>query len=166
MNFNNKIVNWDQAKTLCAQWRDNDETIVFTNGCFDLLHKGHVHYLAEAADLGDRLIIGLNSDDSTMRLKGPNRPINRQDSRAYVMAALGFVDAVVVFDEDTPAELIRLLTPGILVKGGDYEPDNIVGADHVKANGGKVIVLSFLPGFSTSAIENKIRQNPSGGSIH
>ncbi len=157
MKINSKIVNWDQARQLCEEWRGKEESIVFTNGCFDLLHKGHVQYLEQAADLGDHLIIGLNSDDSTMRLKGPNRPINRQDSRAFVMAAIGFVDAVVVFDEDTPAELIHLLTPDILVKGGDYNADEIVGADHVRSRGGKVVVLSFLEGYSTTSIEKKIR---------
>ena len=157
MKVSNKIVNWEQARQLCEEWRQKEELIVFTNGCFDLLHKGHIQYLEQAAQLGDHLIIGLNSDDSTMRLKGPNRPINAQDSRAFVMAAMGFVDAIVVFDEDTPAELIRLLTPDILVKGGDYNPDEIVGAGHVRGNGGKVVVLQYLEGFSTSAIEKKIR---------
>ena len=160
MKINNKIVNWDQARQRCEEWHNKDESIVFTNGCFDLLHKGHVQYLEQAAELGDHLVIGLNSDDSTMRLKGPNRPINRQDSRAFVMAAMGFVDAVVVFDEDTPAELIHLLSPDVLVKGGDYNPDEIVGADHVRAKGGRVIVLSFLEGFSTTSIEKKIRNTP------
>ncbi|RLD19193.1 MAG: D-glycero-beta-D-manno-heptose 1-phosphate adenylyltransferase, partial [Bacteroidetes bacterium] len=157
MKINQKIVNWEQASQLCGAWREKDERIVFTNGCFDILHKGHVQYLEQAAELGDRLIIGLNSDDSTMRLKGPDRPINSQDSRAHVMASIGYVDAVVVFDEDTPAELIHLLNPDILVKGGDYNPDDIVGADHVRALGGEVVVLSFLEGFSTSSIEKKIR---------
>ena len=157
MRVSSKIVNWDKARQLCEEWHDNDERVVFTNGCFDLVHKGHIQYLEEAAELGDHLIIGLNSDDSTMRLKGPDRPINSQDSRAFVIAALGFVDVVVVFDEDTPAELIRLLTPDILVKGGDYNPEQIVGGDHVVANGGKVVVLQYLEGFSTSAIEKKIR---------
>jgi len=159
VKIKNKIVNWNRARQLCEEWRANKEDIVFTNGCFDILHKGHIQYLEQAAELGDRLVIGLNSDDSTKRLKGPNRPINRQDSRAFVMAAIGFVDAVVVFDEDTPAELIRLLTPDILVKGGDYNPDEIVGADHVRANGGKVVVLPFHEGFSTTSIENRIRQS-------
>jgi len=159
VKINSKIVNWDQAQKLCEEWRSNDEAIVFTNGIFDLLHKGHVQYLEQAAQLGDHLILGLNSDDSTTRLKGPKRPINTQDSRAFVIAAMGCVDAVVIFDEDTPAELIRLLSPDFLVKGGDYDPDKIVGAGHVRASGGKVVVLQFLEGYSTTSIEEKIKNS-------
>ena len=161
MKISSKIVSWDRARQLCRGWQAADEKIVFTNGCFDILHKGHIQYLEQASELGSHLIIGLNSDDSTNRLKGPNRPINRQDSRAFVIAAMGFVDAVVVFDEDTPAQLIHQLTPNILVKGGDYSIEDVVGGDYVQSNGGEVIILPFLDGFSTTSIEKKIRDNPS-----
>ena len=144
---------------MCREWKAAGQTVVFTNGCFDLLHKGHVHYLLEAARLGDRLVIGLNSDDSTTRLKGPGRPINDQDARAYVLGALRCVDAVVLFEEDTPLDLIRTLTPDILVKGGDYSEEDVVGGDHVRETGGKVIILPFLEGYSTTSIEQKIRKD-------
>jgi rfaE bifunctional protein nucleotidyltransferase chain/domain len=132
--------------------------VVFTNGCFDILHQGHIQYLAAAADLGDVLIIGLNSDASVSRLKGSGRPINDQQSRSLVLASLRYVDGVVIFDEDTPAELIRKIKPEVLVKGGDYEADSIVGADTVKAYGGEVIILPFIEGFSTTGISEKILQ--------
>ncbi|OYT16553.1 MAG: D-glycero-beta-D-manno-heptose 1-phosphate adenylyltransferase [Bacteroidetes bacterium 4572_77] len=131
--------------------------IVFTNGCFDLLHKGHIDYLAKASDFGDFMIIGLNTDDSVSRLKGPHRPIQDQSSRAYIMAALEFVDLVVYFDEDTPYDLIKQVQPHVLVKGADYKPEDIVGYDVVMAKGGEVKTMEFLPGYSTSAIENKIK---------
>jgi D-glycero-beta-D-manno-heptose 1-phosphate adenylyltransferase len=159
MDIINKIVSWDHARKLCDEWRANEEIVVFTNGVFDLLHKGHIQYLEEASQLGDRLIIGLNSDESTMRLKGPGRPINRLDSRAFVLAAIGFVHAVVVFEEDTPYDLIGFISPDVLVKGGDYNPDEIVGADHVRTRGGKVAVLKYLEGYSTTSIEKKIRDS-------
>ncbi len=117
--------------------------------------------MEQAAELGDRLVIGLNSDDSTRRLKGESRPINNQSSRAYVLAALAFCDAVVVFDEDTPLDLITHLTPDVLVKGGDYEPQNVVGGKHVEENGGKVVILPFVDGFSTTSIEQKIKDSGS-----
>jgi rfaE bifunctional protein nucleotidyltransferase chain/domain len=157
MPISDKIMNWAQARKYCDELRSQGKKIVFTNGCFDILHKGHVQYLEQAGALGDALIVGLNSDDSTRVLKGPGRPINRQDSRAFVLASMGFVDAVVVFDEETPYELIRSLTPDILVKGGDYKESEVVGGDHVKKNGGMVVILGYLDGFSTTAIESKIR---------
>lgn len=140
-------------------WRKENERIVFTNGCFDILHPGHIDYLLKARLLGDKLIIGLNSDESVSRLKGPNRPINSQSFRATMLGALAFVDAIVIFNEDTPFQLISYLLPDILVKGGDYSKETIVGADIVENNGGKIVVLPFLEGFSTSNIISKIKQN-------
>jgi D-beta-D-heptose 7-phosphate kinase/D-beta-D-heptose 1-phosphate adenosyltransferase len=131
--------------------------IVFTNGCFDVLHFGHVHYLLQAKELGDILVIGLNSDDSVRRLKGPTRPINGEKERAFVLAALACVDYVVVFDEDTPKELIETVRPDVLVKGGDYTLDNIVGADFVTQNGGTVTTIPFVEGFSSTRIIEKLK---------
>lgn len=141
-----------------AQWAANGEKVVFTNGCFDILHYGHLHYLAQARDLGDRLVIGLNSDASVKRLKGEHRPIQAIQTRLMMLASLAFVDAVVCFDEDTPLTLINTIQPDILVKGGDYKPTEIVGATEVMMAGGTVKVLSFIPGYSTSAIEQKIKE--------
>ncbi len=139
-------------------WRMKGDRIVFTNGCFDILHRGHVEYLQEAAALGERLIIGLNSDASVRRLdKATDRPFNDQDSRAKVIAGLRFVDAVVIFDQDTPLELIQALGPDVLVKGGDWKPEQIVGADVVKARGGEVRSLKMVDGFSTTKLVDKIR---------
>lgn len=154
-----KIQTAAQLLATLALWRGAGDTIVFTNGCFDLLHYGHLHYLAQARDLGDRLVIGLNSGDSVRRLKGPRRPINDELTRQHQMAALEFVDAVVVFDTDTPLGLIQLLEPDILVKGGDWQPEQIVGSDLVLARGGKVLSLPFVEGYSTTNIEQKILGN-------
>lgn len=126
--------------------------VVFTNGCFDILHAGHVTYLSEAKKLGDVLIVGLNSDDSVRRLKGASRPVNEQQDRAYVLDALASVDYVCIFEEDTPLELIEKVIPDVLVKGGDYRVEDIVGADIVGKNGGEVIVLPFVKGKSTTSI--------------
>lgn len=132
--------------------------IVFTNGCFDILHKGHVDYLAKAADKGDVLIVGVNTDASVKRLgKSPSRPIQDEGARAYLIAALESVSAVVLFNEDTPLELIQAIVPNVLVKGSDYEPEKIVGYDIVKANGGSVETIDFIAGYSTTSIENKIK---------
>lgn len=136
--------------------RSGLDTVVFTNGCFDILHPGHVDYLARARALGSRLVVGLNSDASVTRLKGPGRPVNDQASRALVLAALECVDHVVVFDEDTPLELIRKVRPDVLVKGGDWSVDKIVGRDLVEARGGRVLSLPLLPGHSTTAIIERI----------
>lgn len=138
-------------------WRFTDQKIVFTNGCFDLLHLGHIDYLAKAADLGNKLVIGLNSDHSTSALKGPTRPITDQLSRSTILAALSFVDAVVLFDEPTPIDLIKAVMPDVLVKGADYSVSQIVGADVVLGKGGEVQTIEFLPGYSTSAIESRIK---------
>lgn len=147
-----------QLQQQVQAWRKAGERVVFTNGCFDILHYGHVDYLARAAGLGERLVVGLNSDASVSRLKGAHRPIQDEQSRLHVMAALGFVDAVTLFEEDTPLELIRLLMPDVLVKGGDWRPEQIVGADLVLAAGGEVHSLPFIEGYSTTAIENKIKR--------
>lgn len=156
-----KIYKWEDLQRAIAIWKFKDRKIVFTNGCFDILHQGHVTYLAQAAELGDNLIVGLNSDESVKKLnKGANRPIQDQDSRALIMASLHLVSAVILFDEETPAELIKKVQPDVLVKGGDWKPEQIVGHDTVKARGGEVISIDFLPGFSTTAIEQKIK---SGG---
>ena len=137
--------------------KKQNKTIVFTNGCFDILHAGHVHYLQETASLADFFIVGVNSDDSVKRLeKSPARPLQNESSRSAVMSALGCVDAVVVFDEDTPKQIIEIITPDVLVKGGDYEIKDIVGADWVTQHGGRVTTIEFLPGYSTTAIEKKI----------
>ena len=126
--------------------------VVFTNGCFDVLHCGHVTYLAQARDLGDCLVVGLNSDASVKRLKGENRPINNENDRAYVLAALSSIDYIILFEEDTPKNLIEQVKPDILVKGGDYQIDNIVGADFVLKNGGQVLTIPFVDGYSSTKI--------------
>ena len=131
--------------------------IVFTNGCFDILHRGHVTYLNQARDLGDLLIVGINSDESVKRLKGQERPVNMLEDRAYVLSALKSVDYVIPFEEDTPLNLINLIMPDILVKGGDYTIDRIIGAQEVLAHGGKVEIIPFVPGKSTSAIIDTIK---------
>ncbi|MCR9172390.1 MAG: adenylyltransferase/cytidyltransferase family protein [bacterium] len=150
-----------------AGWRLNGDRVVFTNGCFDILHKGHVTYLAKAASLGDRLVVALNTDDSVRRLgKDENRPINPEDARATVIASLGFVDAVVFFNEDTPLETIVALEPDVLVKGADYDPNEtdanskkyIVGSKEVKAYGGTVAAIDLVEGFSTTSILEKSKK--------
>lgn len=140
-------------------WHEKGEKVVFTNGCFDLLHRGHVDYLAKAADAGEKLIIGVNTDASVNKLKGPQRPIQDEQSRLQILASLQCVDAVILFDEQTPYDLIQALQPDVLVKGSDYQPENIVGYDIVKAKGGEVKTIDFIDGFSTSAIEKKIKNS-------
>lgn len=145
----------DFASTLDL-WKKQEEKIVFTNGCFDIMHLGHVDYLTKAADLGSKLIIGLNSDASTTQLKGPTRPINNQIARASILAAFFFVDAIILFDDETPLALINTVLPHVLVKGADYVIENIVGAVEVLKNKGEVKTISFLEGYSTSSIEQRI----------
>lgn len=152
-----KIYSRDHILRQLMLWRFKDKKIVFTNGCFDILHLGHIEYLAKARDLGDILIVGLNTDDSVRRLKGTHRPVNNEDARALILAALSVVDAVVLFDEDTPAELIGQINPDILVKGKDYEGKEIVGADIVKASGGEVITIELTHGYSTTHIIEKMK---------
>ncbi len=141
-----------------SYWRFKNYKIVFTNGCFDILHLGHVDYLSKARAKGDILFIGLNTDDSVSRLKGPSRPVNNQKARALILASLSCVDAIMFFDEDTPYELIRKVRPDILVKGSDYKPEEIVGADIVKASGGRIETIDFLEGYSTSGLIEKLKQ--------
>lgn len=152
-----KITHLPALKKQVQDWQSAGKKVVFTNGVFDLLHIGHITYLAKAAELGDKLIIGLNADSSVKRIKGENRPVNDQNSRAAILAALFFVDAIVVFEEDTPLNLISTLLPDYLVKGADYTIENIVGATEVIANGGEVKTINFVEGYSSSSIIEKIR---------
>lgn len=139
-------------------WKALGKKIVFTNGCFDILHHGHIDYLAKAASLGNVLVAGLNTDASVKRLKGAARPINNEQDRALQMAALMYIDAVCLFDEDTPLELITALQPDVLAKGGDYTIDKIVGADIVQGNGGSVEVIPFVEGYSTTSLVERIKK--------
>jgi len=152
-----KITDITSLKRKIAAWRLLDKKIVFTNGVFDLLHTGHITYLTKAAELGEKLIIGLNTDASVKRLKGTDRPVNDENSRALLLASLFFVDAIVLFDDDIPLNLITQLMPDILVKGADYTIDNIVGAKEVIANGGEVKTIDFVDGFSSTSIIQKIK---------
>lgn len=149
----------DQLKTRLDEWRAQSKKIVFTNGCFDILHVGHVEYLAKARDLGDVMVLGLNTDSSVKRLgKAPDRPINTEHSRAAVLGGLESIDAIVLFDEDTPYELIKFVQPDVLVKGDDYKPEQIVGYDIVTARGGKVITIPFVQRFSTTGLIEKMKK--------
>ena len=148
----NKLLSLEDLETKLSEWRSLKKNIVFTNGCFDILHRGHVEYLAQASDLGDKLIVGLNTDASVKRLKGESRPVNDEQSRALLLSALQFVDAVVLFGEDTPYELIKQVQPDVLVKGNDYRVEEIVGYDIVTAKGGKVLTINLVEGFSTTNI--------------
>jgi rfaE bifunctional protein nucleotidyltransferase chain/domain len=150
----NKILKIQELTATVLDWKKNNNSVVFTNGCFDILHYGHVNYLSRAKDLGSKLIIGLNSDKSVKRLKGSDRPVNKQHDRAIVLASLLFVDAIVIFEEDTPEKIIKMIFPDILVKGGDYSFGNIVGADFVTANGGLVEIIPFVEGYSTTNLLN------------
>ena len=156
--LNSKIHTWETLQSQVAEWQNQGKKIVFSNGCFDLVHKGHIDYLNRAADLGDVLVMGLNTDASVSKLKGPHRPIQDEQSRLTIIAALQCVNAVVLFDEETPYELIKLVQPDVLVKGSDYKPENIVGYDIVIAKGGQVKTIDYLPGFSTSGIEKRIKE--------
>jgi rfaE bifunctional protein nucleotidyltransferase chain/domain len=161
MSFHNqlkeKIVSQDQALKELKTWREKNKKIVFTNGCFDIIHPGHIDYLSQARDLGDILVLGLNTDQSVRLLnKGSNRPINDERTRANVLAGLASVDLIVFFDEETPYNLIKLLQPNVLVKGKDYEVEKIIGFDILKENGGQVITIPFLDGYSTSSLIKKI----------
>ena len=150
------ILDWQKAKEIIHRWQAVGLDVVFTNGCFDLMHLGHIDNLEKAAQLGDKLVVALNSDASVQRLKGEHRPISNQASRMAVMAALEFVDMVVLFEEQTPLEIITTLSPDILAKGGDYTPEQIIGSELVLEKGGKVIALPFVEGYSTSQLESKI----------
>ncbi len=156
-NLQSKITPHKGLQSQLDTWRAANKKIIFTNGCFDILHRGHVEYLSKAADMGDILIIGLNTDHSVSRLKGKNRPINDQYSRALLLSALSFVDAITLFDEDTPLNLITMVKPDILVKGGDYNVDDIVGHDIVEAYGGKVVTIPLTNGYSTTKTIEKMK---------
>jgi rfaE bifunctional protein nucleotidyltransferase chain/domain len=162
-----KIVTQEEANAIISSWKDDDKKVVFTNGCFDILHRGHVTYLAKAASLGSYLVVGLNSDKSVKRQnKSPERPINDEDSRALVIASLEFVDLVVIFENDTPLDLIKTLNPSVLVKGADYDANEndssstkyIVGSKEVKTKGGAVKTIELEEGFSTTKIVEKLRK--------
>lgn len=157
-NIESKIFGWEYLQKQLAIWRFKDKKIVFTNGCFDVLHLGHIEYLAKARDLGDVLVIGLNSDDSVHRIKGPHRPLNNEHARAMTLASLSFVDAIVIFVEETPSELIKLVHPDILVKGKDYKEYEIAGNDIVKSYGGKIVTIDLVKGYSTSQLIEKARK--------
>jgi rfaE bifunctional protein nucleotidyltransferase chain/domain len=154
----NKILSPEKLENLLSVWGFQEKKIVFTNGCFDILHKGHIEYLSKAADLGDVLIIGLNTDKSVSRIKGPNRPVVDEQSRAMLLASLHFTTAIVLFDEPTPYELIKKVQPDVLVKGKDYKAEDIVGFDIVTAKKGKVETIELVEGFSTTSLIQKIKQ--------
>ena len=155
------MAGWTRIQTIdkVRRWKESGEEIVFTNGCFDILHAGHIHLLTEAKNLGDRLFIGLNSDQSVQNLKGADRPFNPEDARASVLESLSMVDEVTIFQEDTPHELVKEIIPHVLVKGGDYSIENVVGADTVRASGGEVVLIPILKGYSTSDLITRIRKS-------
>lgn len=152
-----KFITREALPALLESWKAQEASVVFTNGCFDILHRGHVEYLSHARDLGDKLILGLNTDASVKRLgKSPERPVNDEQTRATILAGLECIDAIVLFDEDTPYELIRLVQPDILVKGNDYKAEAIVGYDIVSAKGGAVVTIPLVQGFSTTKLIEKL----------
>lgn len=152
----NKIHTIESIQPLLSIWRFKEQKIVFSNGCFDIIHKGHIEYLAKASDLGHKMIIGLNTDNSVQKIKGPSRPLQHESSRLTMLAALHFVDAVILFDEPTPYELIKAVQPDFLVKGKDYKAEDVVGYDVVKSKGGDVVTIELTPGYSTTSIIEKI----------
>ena len=152
-----KLIRDASLNRTLSQWRFRDDKIVFTNGCLDVLHLGHLHLLAKASDLGQRLIVGLNSDSSVEKLKGNDRPIHNEEARALMLASFSFVHVVAVFEEETPYELIKVVQPDVLVKGGDYRPGEIVGADIVEAKGGRVEVVELIEGYSTTELLQKMK---------
>jgi D-glycero-beta-D-manno-heptose 1-phosphate adenylyltransferase len=149
----------DRAALMDRFGRPRSGRLVFTNGCFDLLHRGHVEYLFAARDLGDQLVVGVNTDESVRRLKGQSRPVVNLDDRLYVLAGLGCVDAVTAFHEDTPRELIAALVPDILVKGGDYRSEDVIGGEEVRAAGGRVVILPFVHGHSSTGLIQRLEQH-------
>lgn len=160
MHFKEKIhLELDLPGDLLDQWRTTGQKLVFTNGCFDLLHRGHIHYLYEASELGDKLIVGLNSDASVGILKGENRPVKNELNRSEILAALSAVDLVIIFEDKTPLSLIKKVKPDVLVKGGDWPVKDIVGAEWVIQNGGSVRTLSFIEGESSSKLIDRIQKN-------
>lgn len=153
-----KILTLPELKRLQAGWKLMDQKTVFTNGCFDILHRGHVSLLAQAAEKGQKLVVGLNTDASVKRLKGPHRPVVQEQDRAFMLACLFFVDAVILFDEDTPEQLIRALLPDVLVKGGDYTPETVAGASTITEHGGEVIIIPLVNGYSTTGIIQRMKE--------
>jgi len=145
-------------RRILAFWTFREFSIVFTNGCFDILHTGHIDYLSKASDLGKKLVVGLNSDSSVKSIKGDKRPVNNEKDRALMIASLKFVDAVILFDENTPYQLIKTIKPNILVKGNDYEPEKIAGYDIVKASGGDIITIDLVEGYSTTLFIEKLKK--------
>jgi rfaE bifunctional protein nucleotidyltransferase chain/domain len=154
----NKILSLDDAQKLVTEWKNEGNEVVFTNGCFDIVHLGHVDYLEKASQLGQKMIVALNTDKSVNQLKGPERPINNEYARARIIASLGFVDAVILFGEETPLSAIETLVPDILVKGNDYTVDKIVGADFVLEHGGKVETIPLVAGYSTTNLVSKLKK--------
>lgn len=152
-----KIKDIESASEIIRQWRNDQKSVVFTNGCFDIVHLGHIDYLEKARSKGDKLVVAVNNDQSVRKLKGEDRPINDEIARSRMLAALSFVDLVVIFEQDTPYNIIRTLNPDVLIKGNDYLAENIVGADIVKNNGGKVETIELVSGYSTSKIVEKIK---------
>ena len=155
--LNSKILDKERLLVKLTDWKEENKKIVFTNGCFDLIHLGHIEVIARSADLGDILIIGVNTDNSIKRLKGKNRPIVKEISRAKQLAALEFVDAVVFFDQDTPIDLIKMINPNVITKGGDYNTDQVIGNDIVTQNDGEVVIIPLTHGYSTTSILEKIK---------
>ena len=156
-HLRSKILSFSTLENQLKKWRKANEKIVFTNGCFDLLHLGHVNYLAKARDLGNRLVVGLNTDASIKRLKGSSRPIKDEQSRVALLAGMAYIDAVVLFDEETPIKLISIIKPDVLVKGGDYEVKDVVGHEIVLSNNGKVCTIDFVDGYSSSTLIEKVK---------
>ncbi len=156
IDFKSKIVTKQQASKIIERWNKEGEKTVFTNGCFDIVHRGHVEYLSLAAQKGDHLVLGLNTDNSVSKIKGPTRPIVDETSRAILLAAFEFIDLIVLFNEDTPYELIKTIQPDVLVKGADYQVEDIIGYDIVTQKGGSVETIEFVDGFSTTNIIDKI----------
>lgn len=155
-NSKSKIVTLEEAQQIVSEWKNTGQKVVFTNGCFDIVHLGHLDYLEKARNLGDKLVLGLNSDLSISSIKGENRPVIKEESRARLMASLAYVDLVIIFSDDTPQNLIQTLLPTTLVKGDDYIIENIVGAEEVIATGGEVKTIELVKGYSTSSIIDKI----------
>lgn len=154
-----KIIDINNIESYLTYWNLKNQKIVFTNGCFDILHRGHVEYLAQAANHGDVLIIGVNTDSSVKRIKGETRPVQDEYARAILLASLNFVTAVVLFDEETPYNLIKRIQPDVLIKGSDYSIKDIIGSDIVEAKGGKVITIDFIEGYSTTSIIKKLKKD-------
>ena len=157
-HIKSKIISLEGLACKRAYWKLKEQPVVFTNGCFDILHRGHIEYLATAASLGKAMVIGVNTDSSVRRIKGESRPVQDEYTRALILASLEFVSAVVLFDEETPYELIKVAQPDILVKGADYKPEEIVGYDIVTQRGGNVVTVQFVEGFSTTSIISKLNK--------